>query len=101
MKYVIIIVATMLVLLGMIIRVVEVANGNYVFGFDQGLDYMAARSIAVEHKLTLIGAEAGAGFAGRPVFFTGRGIGIFWQCCFLYHPAIPTEPLSHSQYSVL
>ncbi len=73
MKYVIIIVATMLVLLGMIIRVVEVANGNYVFGFDQGLDYMAARSIAVEHKLTLIGAEAGAGFAGLPGVFHGPG----------------------------
>ena len=73
MKYVLITFATTLVLLGMIIRVVEVANGNYVFGFDQGLDFMAARSIAVDHKLTLIRAEAGAGFAGLPGVFHGPG----------------------------
>lgn len=61
------------ILLGVLLRLVETANGNYVFGFDQGLDSMAARSIAFLHKFTLIGAEAGAGFAGLPGIFHGPG----------------------------
>jgi len=59
--------------LGMALRSVEVFNHNYVFVYDQGLDMMAARSIAVDHKLTLIGAEAGGGFAGLPGIFHGPG----------------------------
>lgn len=61
------------IVLGVLLRLVEAANGNYVFGFDQGLDIMAARSIAYDHKLTLIGSEAGAGFAGLPGIFHGPG----------------------------
>lgn len=66
-------VAVIFVVLGLILRFVETVNGNYVFGFDQGLDFLAARSIAVDHKLTLIGSEAGAGFAGLPGIFHGPG----------------------------
>ncbi len=73
MKYLMVAVVIVLVALGVMLRVVETANGNYVFGFDQGLDFMAARSIAVDHKLTLIGSEAGAGFAGLPGIFHGPG----------------------------
>lgn len=61
------------VVIGVALRLVETINGNYVFGFDQGLDMMAARSIAYEHKFTLIGSEAGAGFAGLPGIFHGPG----------------------------
>ena len=68
----------------MIIRVVEVTNGNYVFGFDQGLDFMAARSIAVDHKLTLIGAEAGADSPDCLAFFTDQGTDIFWPSFFFF-----------------
>lgn len=59
--------------LGVALRMVETINRNYVFGFDQGLDLMAARSIAYTHKFTLIGSEAGAGFAGLPGIFHGPG----------------------------
>lgn len=61
------------VVLGITLRLVETFSGNYVFGFDQGLDFLAARSIAVDHKITLIGSEAGAGFAGLPGVFHGPG----------------------------
>lgn len=61
------------IVLGIVLRTVETLNGNYVFGFDQGLDTMAASSIAFAHKFTLIGAEAGAGFAGLPGIFHGPG----------------------------
>lgn len=73
MKYLWLMAAIILVALGVMLRVVETANGNYVFGFDQGLDFMAARSIAIDHKFTLIGSEAGAGFAGLPGIFHGPG----------------------------
>ncbi len=61
------------VMLGIVLRMVEMFSRNYVFGFDQGLDMMAARSIAIAHKFTLIGSEAGAGFAGLPGIFHGPG----------------------------
>ncbi len=61
------------VMLGVVLRIVETFSRNYVFGFDQGLDMMAARSIAFSHKFTLIGSEAGAGFAGLPGIFHGPG----------------------------
>jgi len=66
-------IAVVLIALGISLRLVGTVNGNYVFGFDQGLDFLAARSIAVDHKLTLIGSEAGAGFAGLPGIFHGPG----------------------------
>lgn len=58
-------------LLGVLLRAVEVINGNYLFGFDQGRDYLAAYKIVVERKPTLIGAEVGAGAAGLKGLFHG------------------------------
>jgi len=73
MLYIGIGIAAIVIGLGIALRLVETLTGNYVFGFDQGLDFLAARSIAVDHKITLIGSEAGAGFAGLPGVFHGPG----------------------------
>lgn len=56
---------------GVILRSVEVVNGNFLFGFDQGRDYLAVKNIVVDHKLTLIGSEIGAGVAGFRGIFHG------------------------------
>jgi len=50
-------------------RSVELLSGNYVFGYDQGKHWLAAQSIAVNHKFPLIGDEVG----GRGGFFQGSG----------------------------
>ncbi len=60
-------------LLGLAMRSPEILAGNYLFGFDQGQNYMRAYDIAVNHKLTLIGAEVGSGSAGVPGLFHGPG----------------------------
>lgn len=52
-------------------RCIEVLNKNYIFGFDQGRDYLAVKSIVVDRKLTLIGSEIGAGSAGFQGIFHG------------------------------
>lgn len=52
-------------------RSIEVFNKNYIFGFDQGRDYLAVKNIVVDHKLTLIGSEVGAGLAGLSGIFQG------------------------------
>lgn len=52
-------------------RGVELVNHNYLFLFDQGRDYLAAKGIANDHKFTLIGAELGAGSAGISGIFHG------------------------------
>lgn len=52
-------------------RSVEVLNHNPIFGFDQGRDYLAVKSIVIDKKLTLIGAEIGAGSAGINGVFQG------------------------------
>lgn len=51
----------------------EILAKNHLFGFDQGRDYLAAYSIAEQHKFTLIGAEVGAGSAGLQGLFHGPG----------------------------
>ncbi len=58
---------------GIALRAVELINGNFLFGLDQGRDYLAAYNIIVHHKLTLIGAEAGSGVAGINGIFHGPG----------------------------
>ncbi len=58
---------------GIALRAVEVVGGNYLFGFDQGRDYLAAFNIVENHKFTLIGAEIGAGSAGISNIFHGPG----------------------------
>jgi 4-amino-4-deoxy-L-arabinose transferase-like glycosyltransferase len=64
------------------LRAVEVVNKNYLFGFDHGRDYLAAYNIAVNHKLTLIGAEVGAGAAGLSNIFHGPGY--YYLIAFMY-----------------
>ncbi len=59
------------ILSGVILRSVEVLNRNFLFGFDQGRDYLAVKNIVVDHKLTLIGSEIGAGVAGFRGIFHG------------------------------
>lgn len=51
----------------------EFLSGNYIFGFDQGRDYLAVKQIVVDKKLTLIGSELGAGSAGLSGIFHGPG----------------------------
>jgi len=56
---------------GIILRSVEVINRNFLFGFDQGRDYLAVKNIVEDHRLTLIGSEIGAGVAGFRGIFHG------------------------------
>lgn len=73
MKKALIAVFVGLFLWGFFLRSVEVINGNYLFGHDHGRDYLAAYDIVKNHKLTLIGAEAGSGVAGFNGIFQGPG----------------------------
>src|SRR3989338_5220902 len=57
--------------LGVSFRSVEILSNNYLFGFDQGRDYLAVKSIIENGKLTLIGSEIGAGAAGFSGIFQG------------------------------
>ena len=57
--------------LGVSFRSVEILSNNYLFGFDQGRDYLAVKSIIEDGKLTLIGSEIGAGAAGFSGIFQG------------------------------
>lgn len=54
---------------GAIPRAIEILSRNYLFLFDQGLFYLAVKSIVVDRHITLIGAEVG-GIGG---FFQGPG----------------------------
>lgn len=72
-RYVWIVFSSILILVGVLGRSVELVNKNYVFLFDQGSDYLAARSIAVDKKFTLIGTEGGAGHSGIRGLFHGPG----------------------------
>jgi len=58
-----------LILLASFPRVIEVAAGNFLFGYDQGKHWLAAKSIVVDHALPLIGDEVGGGGG----FFQGPG----------------------------
>ncbi len=61
----------LLVFLSLIPRVTDLVSKNYLFGFDQGRDYLAVKNIVVDRKLTLIGSEIGAGAAGFKGIFHG------------------------------
>lgn len=50
-------------------RSIEVLNKNFLFGFDQGKHWLAAKSIVIDHALPLIGDEVGGGGG----FFQGAG----------------------------
>lgn len=58
-----------IVLVGAIPRAIELINGNYLFGYDQGVFFLAVKSMVIDHKLTLIGAPVG----GQGGFFQGPG----------------------------
>src|SRR3989344_4532560 len=64
-------------------RSIEVLNKNYIFGFDQGRDYLAVKNIVVDYKLTLIGSEVGAGAAGLSGIFQGPSHYYFLSIPFL------------------
>lgn len=61
----------LLVFLSLFPRSIETLSHNYVFGFDQGRDYLAVKNIVIDHKFTLIGPEIGAGSAGFRGIFHG------------------------------
>lgn len=63
----------LLIILSFIPRGTEFVNKNYVFGFDQGRDYLDVQKIVDQHKFTLIGTEIGAGSAGFKFIFHGPG----------------------------
>lgn len=52
-------------------RITEILSGNYLFGFDQGRDYLEVKNIVINRHLTLIGSEWGGGFAGFSNLFHG------------------------------
>ncbi len=58
-------------ILGISFRSVEILSGNFLFGYDQGRDYLAVRTIVEDIKPTLIGSEIGAGAAGLNGIFHG------------------------------
>jgi len=70
-KFLIPILFLLFVYLSLVLRSVELLNKNYIFAFDQSRDYLAVKSIVIDHKLTLIGAEIGAGSAGIQGIFHG------------------------------
>jgi hypothetical protein len=58
-----------LVLIAAFPRAIEVCNGNFLFGFDQGKHWLAAKSIVIDYFFPLIGDEVGGGGG----FFQGPG----------------------------
>ncbi|MCX6794362.1 MAG: glycosyltransferase family 39 protein [Candidatus Gottesmanbacteria bacterium] len=75
------------------LRAVEVVNKNYLFGFDQGRDYLAAYNIVVNHKFTLIGSEIGAGSAGLNGIYHGPGYYYLIALVYLLFHGDPYEGL--------
>jgi hypothetical protein len=63
----------LLIGLAFIPRGTEVLNKNYVFGYDQGRDYLDVKEMVENRKLRLIGPEIGAGGAGFKYIFHGPG----------------------------
>lgn len=61
--------AVLLVVVAAIPRAIELLNGNYLFGYDQGQHYEAVKKIVIERKATLIGTQVG----GEGGFFQGPG----------------------------
>src|SRR3989339_2191458 len=66
---VVILVSVGIIILAAMPRLIELISGNYVFGFDQGKHWLAAKSIVIDHKFPLIGDEVG----GSGGFFQGSG----------------------------
>ena len=73
----------LIIFLSLFPRSIEVLNGNPVFGFDQGRDYLVAKQIVVDHKFTLIGAEIGSGSAFIQGVFQGPFYYYFLSAAFI------------------
>lgn len=78
---------------GILMRSVEVLSRNFVFLYDQGLDMLSVRNILVNHKLTLIGVEAGGGFAGLTGIFHGPGYRYLLALFTLFSRGDPYGPM--------
>ncbi len=63
------IVCVFIIVIACIPRAIELACGNYVFGFDQGKHWLGAKALVMDHKIPLIGDEVG----GARGFFQGPG----------------------------
>src|SRR3989344_4867233 len=66
-----VIILTVILFAGFLLRAVEVLNHNYLFGFDEGRDYLLVKEMVTTGKPRLIGAEVGAGAAGISGLFHG------------------------------
>ena len=64
-----IVIGVIILLIAAVPRSVEFFSHNFVFGFDQGKHWLAAKAIIVDHKFPLIGDEVG----GARGFFQGPG----------------------------
>lgn len=62
---------TLILVISFIPRSVEVLNGNPVFGFDQGREYIMTADIFDNKNIRLIGTPLGAGAAGLQGIFHG------------------------------
>lgn len=89
-KTLLFILVTLVTLLSLFPRSIDVLNGNPIFGFDQGRDYLAAQNIIVNHKLTLIGAEIGAGMAGISGVFQGP---VFYYLLTIFYVVFSGDPV--------
>lgn len=58
-----------ILIIGALPRGIELINGNYLFGYDQGQHFLEVKKIVVDHHLTLIGTQVG----GAGGFFQGPG----------------------------
>ncbi|MFH0749597.1 MAG: hypothetical protein V1917_01610 [Candidatus Gottesmanbacteria bacterium] len=64
-----IIIISVILIIAAVPRSVEVFSQNFIFGYDQGKHWLAAKSIVIDHKFPLIGDEVG----GARGFFQGSG----------------------------
>lgn len=62
---------SLVLVLAILPRSIEVLNGNPVFGFDQGREYLMTEDIFKNRNLRLIGTPLGAGAAGLQGIFHG------------------------------
>lgn len=62
---------SLVLVLSVLPRSIEVLNGNPVFGFDQGREYLMTQDIVDNKNLRLIGTPLGAGAAGLQGIFHG------------------------------
>jgi len=74
---------------GVILRSTELLNHNYVFGFDQGREYLVVREMVLNHKLRLIGSEIGSGSAGFTGIFHGPVFYYFLSLAYIFFNGDP------------